>query len=60
MRLDRKGERQIEWPRNLFAAQHVEGAEHDVIVLEGIEPHLGWRAYTDTVLEVCREFDVWA
>jgi proteasome assembly chaperone (PAC2) family protein len=59
VRLDRKGERQIEWPRNLFAAQNIEGSEHDVIVLEGIEPHLGWRAYTDTVLEVCREFNVW-
>ncbi len=59
VRLDRGGQRQIEWPRNLFAGQRLEGAEHDVILLEGIEPHLGWRAYTAAVLEVCREFKVW-
>lgn len=59
VRIDRGGDRQIEWPRNLFAAQRIEGWEHDVIILEGIEPHLGWRAYVDTVLDVCRQFDVW-
>lgn len=59
VRLDRSGERQIEWPRNLFAGQRIEGAEHDVILLEGIEPHLSWRAYSEAVLEVCRDFKVW-
>ncbi len=58
VRIDRGGARQIEWPRNLFASQRIEGWERDVILLEGIEPHLGWRAYVETILEVCREFDV--
>jgi proteasome assembly chaperone (PAC2) family protein len=59
VRLDRGGERKIEWPRNQFAAQRIEGWDHDVMLLEGIEPHLGWRSYADAVLEICREFNVW-
>ena len=59
VRLDRGGQRLVEWPQNIFSGQRIEGAEHDVILLEGIEPHLNWRAYVDTVLEVCRDLDVW-
>jgi proteasome assembly chaperone (PAC2) family protein len=59
VRLDRGGQRLIEWPQNIFSAQRIEGAEHDVILLEGIEPHLGWRAYVDTILDVCRDLNVW-
>ncbi len=54
----RGGERIIEWPPNTFSAKRVEHLDHDVILLQGIEPHLSWRTYIDTVLEVCRTFDV--
>lgn len=57
VRLER-GERVIEWPRNIFTAQRIEGADHDLILLEGIEPHLSWRTFVGSILELCREFEV--
>ena len=53
-----KGDRVLEWPRNIFTPRRVEGAQRDVILLEGIEPHLGWHAYVDAILELCREMNV--
>lgn len=52
------GERVVDWPPNAFSAKRVEHLDRDVILLSGIEPHLSWRAYVETVKEVCRTFDV--
>ncbi len=47
----------ITWPRNAFDAVHFQQTEHDLVVLDGAEPHLRWRTYVDAVLEVVREVD---
>ena len=52
------GERVIEWPQNRFSWHRLEGADRDLILLSGIEPHLGWRSYVGCVLELCRTFEV--
>jgi len=52
------GERIVDWPPNTFSAKRVEHLDRDVILLSGIEPHLSWRAYAETVIEVCRRFNV--
>ncbi|MEX2446126.1 MAG: PAC2 family protein [Dehalococcoidia bacterium] len=57
VRLER-GDRVIDWPANVFSAKRLDGLERDVIMLAGTEPHLGWHAYTDAVLEVCTRFEV--
>ena len=54
----RDGERIIEWPPNTFSAKRVDHLDRDVILMQGVEPHLAWRTYVETVLEVCRTFDV--
>lgn len=51
--------RKITWPTNNFYWCHVEratpdGADRDVVLFLGDEPHLHWRAYSEAVLEVCR------
>lgn len=53
-----EGERVIEWPQNRFSWHRVEGADRDLILLSGIEPHLGWQSYVGCVLELCRTFEV--
>jgi len=47
--------RVIEWPELVFHAAPVSGAERDLVLLEGPEPALRWRAFTRTVLEAMRE-----
>ena len=45
------GKRIIDWPRNELLLLRAEGAKRDVIVLPGIEPHLGWQRFADALAE---------
>jgi proteasome assembly chaperone (PAC2) family protein len=47
--------RAIDWPANSFHAARVPGADRDLIMLNGVEPSLHWKAYCGAVLEVVRE-----
>jgi predicted ATP-grasp superfamily ATP-dependent carboligase len=49
-----EGSRRILWPSNDFSAT----LSHDLVLVQGIEPHFRWRTFTDSVLEVARDLDV--
>jgi proteasome assembly chaperone (PAC2) family protein len=49
--------RVIEWPENSLHAAHVAGAEHDLLLLQGVEPSLKWKQFTGLVVDVARELD---
>jgi proteasome assembly chaperone (PAC2) family protein len=49
--------RVIEWPANTLHAAHVAGTEHDLLLLQGIEPSLRGRRYTNMVIEMARDLD---
>jgi proteasome assembly chaperone (PAC2) family protein len=49
--------RTIEWPENSFHAAQVSGAEHDLLLLQGVEPSLRWRQFTEIVADTARELD---
>jgi proteasome assembly chaperone (PAC2) family protein len=56
VRLDAAGQRRIEWPANdLVVVASPEGA-HDLVVVSGIEPHLRWRTFADTVVAAATTF----
>jgi predicted ATP-grasp superfamily ATP-dependent carboligase len=57
VRLSEGMTRVIEWPENSLHAAHVTGAEHDLLLLQGVEPSLRWRQFTDIVASVAREVD---
>jgi proteasome assembly chaperone (PAC2) family protein len=44
----------ISWPVNEFSAARSTTSAHDVIVLRGVEPSLGWRRFCATVVDVAR------
>jgi predicted ATP-grasp superfamily ATP-dependent carboligase len=50
--------RRIEWPENAFSVAPVAGADMDLVLLQGVEPSLRWRRFTDQVLSTARELDV--
>ena len=58
VRLDRAGQRQIDWPANELYFHRSPRAGRDFVILIGIEPHLKWRAFANTILEVVRQYDV--
>jgi proteasome assembly chaperone (PAC2) family protein len=49
--------RAIEWPENAFHAARVRAAEHDLIMLRGVEPSLHWKRFCADVLTVAQETD---
>ena len=42
-------ERIIDWPKNQIRLVSKEGSDRDVLVLAGIEPHLRWQAFTESL-----------
>ncbi len=52
------GERQIVWPANVFRAVRTAAEHRDLVVLEGIEPHVAWPTYVACVLEAIERLGV--
>jgi proteasome assembly chaperone (PAC2) family protein len=50
--------REIEWPENSFSVAPVPGAEGDLVMLQGVEPSLRWRRFTDDVITTARDLGV--
>ena len=50
--------REIEWPDTTLSAATVPGAEGDLVVLQGVEPALRWRRYTEAIMDAARALDV--
>ena len=48
----------MEWPDNSFSVAQIPGAESDLIMLEGVEPSLRWRRFTDNLVAAARELEV--
>jgi predicted ATP-grasp superfamily ATP-dependent carboligase len=58
VRITEGSDREIEWPENSFAVAPVPGAESDLVMLQGVEPSLRWRRFTDDVIGAARELGV--
>jgi proteasome assembly chaperone (PAC2) family protein len=41
--------RHIEWPQNTLIAARVPAADHDLVLLDGTEPNLRWRTFSETI-----------
>jgi proteasome assembly chaperone (PAC2) family protein len=47
--LDEGQTRRIEWPENNLIAVSVPAADRDLVLLDGTEPSLRWRTFTETI-----------
>jgi PAC2 family len=55
VRMDDDGQRSIDWPdTRVHLAAYPAGA-HDLLLVNGIEPHLRWRQFVDDVMETIRQ-----
>ena len=55
---DENGDRQVRWPENEFAVIRYPEGSRDIVVLNGIEPHLAWPTFTDCIIDVVRGLGV--
>jgi proteasome assembly chaperone (PAC2) family protein len=58
VRLDDARERAIDWPLNQFGWADLDGTGRHVVLLEGTEPSLRWRAFTEGIVALARQLGV--
>lgn len=52
--LDEDGDRQIRWPENEFVVIRYPEGSRDMVIVNGVEPHLAWTTFADCVVHVAR------
>jgi proteasome assembly chaperone (PAC2) family protein len=50
--LDEGQTRRVDWPENSFFAVRVPSADRDLVLLDGTEPNLRWRTFSETIATV--------
>ena len=50
--------RRIEWPENNLFAARVPSADRDLVLLDGTEPNLRWRTFSETIATAADALDV--
>jgi hypothetical protein len=52
------GEQRIAWPRNVVRAVWTPGADRDLVVLSGVEPHVGWPTFVSCIVSMIERLGV--
>jgi proteasome assembly chaperone (PAC2) family protein len=47
--------RQVRWPANEFRVARFPGKPHDLVVLSGVEPHLRYATFADSIIRVATD-----
>jgi predicted ATP-grasp superfamily ATP-dependent carboligase len=58
VRLTEGRTREIDWPANTISAAAIPGADKDLVTLQGIEPSLRWRRFSENVISTAGELGV--
>jgi proteasome assembly chaperone (PAC2) family protein len=58
VKFDDNGRRQVVWPHNDIYCLPLDARDRDLVLMDGVEPHLRWRTFVDAVVEVVRRFNV--
>jgi hypothetical protein len=49
--------KKLRWPTTRFAIARVARAEHDLVLVLGVEPNLRWRSFCAAIIEMARDLD---
>ncbi len=58
VRLNSDGQREVSWPENRVYALPTTGSGRDLVLIDGVEPHLMWRTFSEAIAEVAARLDV--
>jgi proteasome assembly chaperone (PAC2) family protein len=50
--MDEGQTRRVDWPENSFFAVRIPSADRDLVLLDGTEPNLRWRTFSETIATV--------
>ncbi len=57
IRITEEGQRDLQWPSNRFFYHRRSDADEDVVLFLGTEPHLKWRAFSETVRDLFQKLE---
>ncbi len=57
IRLGGDGRRRIEWPDHRIHTLRLDGEARDLVLIDGIEPHLRWRGFSEAIATVAEAVD---
>ena len=57
IRITEEGQRDLKWPSNRYFYHRRDDAEEDVVLFQGTEPHLKWRAFTDMMRDLFQRME---
>ncbi len=58
VRIAADGEWVVDWPRSDIHCLPLDDRDRDLVLIDGVEPHLRWRTFVDQIIEVVKRFDV--
>ena len=58
IRIDHDGNRIVDWPKSSICCTAMPNHDRDLILIEGVEPHVRWGAFADSIVELAQRFDV--
>lgn len=58
VRIEPDGRRVIDWPPNDVHCMRIDSRDRDLVLIQGVEPHLRWRTFVDAILKVIDRLDV--
>jgi len=58
IRLDQDGVRRIDWPKSAICCTAIPSHDRDLILIEGVEPHVRWGTFVDSIVDLAHRFDV--
>jgi proteasome assembly chaperone (PAC2) family protein len=58
VKMNTRGERVIEWPKNEFSVVRGEGGSRDLVVFIGVEPSMRWRTFTELFTGLLEDLDI--
>jgi proteasome assembly chaperone (PAC2) family protein len=58
IRLTEGQAREVDWPENSFVSARTAPADHDLLLLAGIEPNLRWRRFASTIIDAAERMEV--
>lgn len=57
IRITEEGQRDMQWPSNRFFYHRRDDEEEDVVLFQGTEPHLKWRAFTNLIRDLFQRME---
>jgi proteasome assembly chaperone (PAC2) family protein len=55
VRMSEGRSRTIDWPSNTLHAARVPGTDRDLLLLQGVEPSLRWRTFTNLIVDMAQQ-----